>query len=160
MENPAIQRVVDAASLILATAADYTERTGCTITEAVTYAKDRTAETYHLTRVGLADAARIATRAAFTTGAYSINAMTNPAIRATALRTASPYLANQDQPCLTRSEPRSREPHRPHRPTAPKTSAGSARHSTPPVPVLRRFANFLSTSKRPSTANHPTTDHA
>jgi hypothetical protein len=159
MENPAItQRVVDAASLILATAADYTERTGCTITEAVTYAKDRTAETYHLTRVGLADAARIATRAAFTTGAYSINAMTSHDIRAAALRTASPYLA-KDQPCSTRSEPRSREPHR-HLHTATKTSAGSARPSTPHAHGLRRFANFLSTSKRPSTANHPTTDHA
>jgi len=129
MDNPTVtQRVIDAATLILTTAAYRTEQTACTTTHAFTYAEDRTAETYRLTRIELANAARLATHAAFTTGAYSINAMTNPTVRATALRTAIPNLANRDQPCSTEFEPRSPVPRRPPRHTPPKTFTGSARH--------------------------------
>lgn len=142
------QRVVDAAALILTTAAANTEQTGCPVTSAFATAETRTAETYHLTTKELAMAARLATRAAFATGAYAIGAMADPNIRATALHNAVHHIDTyqlRDQPCSARSESHSPEPGTtPHRPTRPKTSSGSAQHSAPHVSVWRNCANYLS----------------
>jgi len=153
---PITQRVIDAAALLLTTAATRTEQTGCTTTAAFTYGENRAAETYNLDRTELAHAARLSTFAAFAMGAYSIRAMTNPTERATALRTAIPHLSTdqrKDQPCSPRSEPCSPEP--PSRSIPPNTSTPSARHSMNSVSAWRRFVNFLSGTSTVSTANPP-----
>jgi len=146
MDNTTItQRIVDAADLILTTAATHTERTGSNTTAAFTFGEDRAAETYQLSRAELAHAARLATCAAFAMGAYTINAMANQTTRVTALRNAIPHIT-RDQPCPTRSAYSAvpRIPPRPTRPTHPKTSAALARHSARNVPAWKRFVAYLS----------------
>lgn len=162
MEHTKItQRVVDAAALILATAATNIEQTGCQTTSAFAVAETRAAETYRLTTAELALSARLATRAAFTAGAYTINAMTDRAIRTAALRKAIRHIDTyqlQDQPCSTESEPHSPEP-QPARPTRVKTSSGSAKHSAPRADGWRRFASYLSRISIASTGKPTDADH-
>lgn len=153
------QRVVDAATLILESAAASTEQTGCQTTPAFTTAETRAAETYRLTTAELAQAARIATRAAFVAGSYSINAMTDPAIRTAALRGAIRYIDLTDQPCSTESAPRSPAAAPTPRHSPPRTSPGSARHSAPHVAAWRRFVPSLSRKSTASTEKRPAADH-
>lgn len=157
MDTP--QRVIDAARLILTTAAARTEQTGHHASQAFDYAEARTAETYPLTTEALAQAARIANQAAFTAGAYQITAMTNPTARAAALRDAINHIAThaEDQPCSTRSEPRSPEPP-PQPPTRQRNSARSARHLATHVAGLQRFARWALKTPIASTAMRPTVD--
>lgn len=155
------QRVVDAAGLILSLAAANTEQTGCSVTLAFATAETQTAETYLLTTQELARAARLATRAAFVTGAYAIGAMADPDVRTTALREAVHHIDTyqlRDQPCSTGSEPRSPEPRTTHRPTRQKTSSGSAQHSAPHVSVWRSCANYLSRISTRSIGNRTDPD--
>lgn len=153
---PVTQRVLDAADLILVTAATKTEQTGHNITSALTHAEKTAAETYQLNQTELSQAARLATHAAFTTGTYSIEAITNRTTRATALRNAIPRLKDQpkDQSCSTGSEPRSAEPN-PSRPTPPKTYNASAKHSRRNAPVWTRFVRFLSRTSNARSSKQP-----
>lgn len=157
MDTP--QRVIDAARLILTTAAARTEQTGHHASQAFGYAEARTAETYQLTTEALAQAARIAVQAAFTAGAYQLAAMASPTTRAAALRKAINHITAQteDQPCSTRSEPCLPEP-QPQSPTRQRNSARSARHLAANVAGLQRFARWALKTPIASTVMRPTVD--
>lgn len=152
------QRIVDAAHLILWSAAIRTEQTRCTTTQAFVWGEDRAAETYQLGRQELANAARIATTAAFAAGAYAINAMACPEIRTAALQAAIPHIIRdqpRDHPCSTESEECSREAHS-HIPT--RNSNRSAKHSIDTTSAWRRFVNYLSKALTSSTKRQPGSD--
>jgi hypothetical protein len=156
--TPVTQRVLDAAALILTTAAIHTEQTGCHTTTAFTYAEDRTAETYQLNRTELAQAARIATGAAFGCGVYFLRAMTEATIRVNALKRAAASIAKdhppKDQPsCSSETFSPNLSPYSPM-----NSSTKSGRHSTPRRPrwlVTRLMAlrEFFPATPKPDNTN-------